>query len=69
VPRGQHGPGPLHQLAGDRDTGLGVAMPLLGHQPVVEAGELRILPAGRVPGLEERQSQHRRPFLVMARLG
>jgi hypothetical protein len=44
-------------------------MPLLGHQPVVEAGELRILPAGRVPGLEERQSQHRRPFLVMARLG
>jgi hypothetical protein len=59
----QHGPGPLDQLAGDRDAGLGVAMTLLGHQPVVEPGQLRILPPSRVRGLEEREPQHRRPFL------
>ena len=57
---GEHGPGPLDQLPGDRDAGLGVAVPVFGHQPVVEPGQLRVVPAGRVRGLEERQPQHRR---------
>jgi len=59
---GQHGPGPLDQLPGNRNAGLGVAMPLLGHQPVVEARELQVLPANA-------NRSTAGPSLVIARLG
>jgi len=42
---------------------------VFGHQLVVEPGQLRILPPGRVRGLEERQPEHAGPSLVIARLG
>ena len=44
----EHRPGPFDQLAGDRHAGLGVAVTVFGHQLMVEPGQLRILPPGRV---------------------
>jgi hypothetical protein len=61
---GEGFPGPFGQFPGDRDSGLGVAVAVFGHEPVIERGQLGIHGPGDAAGLVERQPQGCRPFLA-----
>ena len=60
---GDRHPGAFSEFSGHCDGGLGVAVPVGGHQPVVERGQLRIGAAGGAGGVEQSQPQRCWTFL------